>query len=83
MRWRSLPTEGCAIASYVKGDHILAVQAHPEFDDSFMRAVLEYSKPSMSADLYLAAEASLATATDGAEFAEWIAAFLTGRDGQA
>ena len=76
-------SDGCSISSYVKGDHILAVQAHPEFHDSFMRAVLEYSKPSMPADLYLAAEASLATATDGAKFAEWIAAFLTGRDGQA
>ena len=76
-------SDGCAIASYVKGDHILAVQAHPEFNDRFMRAVLEYSKASMPADVYLAAEASLATATDGARFAEWIAAFLTWRKGHA
>lgn len=75
-------SDGCAIASFVKGDHILAVQAHPEFHDSFMRAVLAYSKPSMAEDIYLAAEASLDRPTHGAIFAAWMAAFLTGQDGR-
>ena len=70
-------SEGCAIASFAKGDHILAVQAHPEFHDSFMRAVLEFSKSTMSDDCYATALASLARPTDGAVFAEWMAAFLT------
>ena len=75
-------SDNCAIASYVKGDHILAVQAHPEFHDNFMRAVLEYSRASMPEDTYLAAKASLATPTDGARFAAWMAAFLTARGEQ-
>ena len=72
-------SDGCAIASFTKGKHILAVQAHPEFHDSFMRAVLEFSKSAMSEDCHDAALASLAQPTDGAVFAEWMASFLTGK----
>ena len=72
-------SDGCRIAAFAKGDHILAVQAHPEFHDGFMRAVLDFSRQGMSQDRHDAVAASLDRPTDGALFAEWMAAFLTGR----
>ena len=68
---------GCQIAAFVKEDHIFCLQAHPEFHDSFMRAVLDFSQPHMSDDLYQSAEKSLNQATDGHIFAQWMGAFLT------
>ena len=70
---------GCRIAAFTKGNHILAVQAHPEFHDGFMRAVLDFSRSGMSKDCHDVAVASLDRPTDGILFAEWMAAFLTGR----
>ena len=67
------------IAALAKCDHILAVQAQPDFHDGFMRAVLDFTRPGMPQDRHDAAAASLDIPTDGALFAEWMAAFLTGR----
>ena len=69
-------SHGCAIASFVKGYHIFAIQSHPEFHDAFMQALLAYTKTHMSSEIHNAALASLHTPTDGPVFAQWCDAFI-------
>ncbi|MEM8654073.1 MAG: type 1 glutamine amidotransferase [Pseudomonadota bacterium] len=68
----------CAIAGFAKGDHIFTTQAHPEFSDPFMRCVLDYTKPHLSAEDVAEAEATLTRANDGPIFADWVTRFFGG-----
>ncbi len=68
----------CDIAGFSKGSHVFTTQAHPEFTDPFMRCVLDYTKPILSADEIADAEASLCRPHQGALFAEWATRFFGG-----
>lgn len=66
----------CAIASFHKDNHIFTTQAHPEFSDRFMRAVLDDCRGLLGEPDYAASLASLDAQADGAMFAAWADAFF-------
>ena len=69
-------TDSCPIASFSKGRHLFTTQAHPEFNDGFMRAVFhEYGKH-MSQNDYDRSLASLSLSTNGDVFARWADQFF-------
>ena len=68
----------CTVAGFVKGDHILTTQAHPEFTDPFMRCVLDHTKPILTTEDIAAAETSLTRPSHGADFARWATRFFGG-----
>ena len=68
-------TAGCNIAGFYKGSHILTLQAHPEFHNDFMSALLDQMASGTETPLLRAARASLSQPTDGAAFAVWAQAF--------
>jgi len=69
----------CRIAGFSKADHIFTTQAHPEFTDRFMRAVLDFTRPHLGEGEAAAAVATLERPQEGALFAEWVTRFFGGR----
>lgn len=69
----------CANAGFFKESHIFTTQAHPEFTDRFMRAVLEFTWPHLAEGEAKAAEATLDLPQDGALFSDWATRFFGGR----
>ena len=69
-------SQNCEYASFIKGDHIFCVQAHPEFDDAFMSALLDFCRPQMPEATYFSASESLKLPTDHDIFAQWLGAFF-------
>jgi GMP synthase (glutamine-hydrolysing) len=61
---------------YHIGSHIFAMQAHPEFSREYSRELMEVRRALIGDERIAAGMASLATATDSARVARWIAAFL-------
>ena len=72
-------SDACRIAGFSKASHIFTTQAHPEFTDPFMRCVLDYTKPHLSADEIAAAHATLNRPQHGPLFASWATRFFGGR----
>jgi len=66
----------CPVAMYHIGSHIFAIQAHPEFSREYSRELMEVRRALIGDERIAAGMASLATATDSARVARWIAAFL-------
>lgn len=66
----------CRIASFSKGNHIFTTQAHPEFNDSFMRAVFASYGAHINPEHYDTSFATLDKATDGDIFAKWADRFF-------
>ena len=71
-------TAGCGIAGFYKDAHILTLQAHPEFHNDFMNALLDQISDGSESPLLKAARASLSQQTDGAAFARWAQTFYAG-----
>lgn len=69
----------CTVAGFAKGNHILTTQAHPEFTAPFMRCVLDYTRPILTAEEISATEATLGMRNDGPVFARWATQFFGGR----
>ena len=69
--------ERCPIAGYVIDDHILAIQAHPEFGKPYSRALLERRRPMIGEERYEEAVASYGADTDQSLLADWINRFIT------
>lgn len=69
-------SQGCQHASFIKEDHIFCVQAHPEFDDRFMGAILDFCRSQMPEATYFGASESLKLPTDNDVFAQWLGAFF-------
>lgn len=67
----------CPIGSFAKGNHIFTTQAHPEFTDRFMRALLDFTEDKTDQDL-ASARASLTRKAEGDVFAEWASKFFKG-----
>lgn len=67
----------CAHAALAYGDRAFTVQAHPEYDDAFIRGLIETrGRGVVPEDRLAAAAAGLGRGTDAAALAERIAAFL-------
>lgn len=68
----------CPNAGFVKGDHILTTQAHPEFVDPFMRCVLDHTRGALSPEDIARAESTLNRPNHGQLFADWATRFFGG-----
>ncbi len=69
-------TAGCKIAGFLKDSHILTLQAHPEFHNAFMTALLDQMTGRQHAEAVDAARTTLSQPTDGPTFASWAEAFF-------
>lgn len=69
-------SEFCEFAALLYGDRALTLQAHPEFDNSVVEALIEKRGPELPAQTVEAARAKLETANDNETIADHIAAFL-------
>jgi len=82
-----LPSDGhvlaraahCPIAMLAVGDHMLGLQAHPEFGAAYVRALLEDRVDRIGGAETAVALATLERATDERPAAAWIIAFLCSR----
>ena len=69
-------SDNCAIACFSKGNHIFTTQSHPEFDEKFMRAIVDKSKQMLGSKIYAGALNSLSQKQDGKIFSEWCGRFF-------
>ena len=67
----------CPVAGYTIGDHVFAVQGHPEFDPGYARALIEWRRALLGEDCAEAGLESLGSATDERLVARWIVNFIT------
>jgi GMP synthase-like glutamine amidotransferase len=82
-----LPDEGrvlasathCPVAMLAVGDHMVGVQAHPEFGAPYLQALLEDRVDRIGPEGTAAALATLASATNEVEVAGWLVGFLRDR----
>jgi GMP synthase-like glutamine amidotransferase len=72
----------CPIAMFAVGEDMLGLQAHPEFDAAYVRALLEDRVDRIGADETATALATLDRRTDESIAARWILAFLRSRAGR-
>ena len=66
----------CPVAMYHVGDHIFAMQAHPEFSREYSRDLMEVRRGLIGGERIDAGISSLAEETDAPRVARWIVAFL-------
>ena len=67
----------CPTAAFAVGDHIMTTQAHPEFTDRFMRAVVDDCLGLLGEDGHAAATESLDRGrNDGPLYARWMTRFI-------
>jgi GMP synthase-like glutamine amidotransferase len=66
----------CPNAMYQVGQHMLAIQGHPEFVKDYSRGLLAFRREMIGEELYAAGMASLAEATDELLVGSWIIRFL-------
>ncbi len=66
----------CPNNMFVLGDHVLAMQGHPEFDHAYARALIEARREMLGEACYEKAINSLSHPTDTPVLAEWIVRFL-------
>ena len=68
--------EHCPNNMFVLGDHVLAMQGHPEFNHEYARALIEARRDLLGETCYQKAINSLSHPTDAPVLAEWIIRFL-------
>ncbi len=68
--------EACPIGLYRIANHVMSVQAHPEFSTDYARALYETRREAFGETLYRDAVASLDGGTDRLEFADWVSSFF-------
>ena len=66
----------CPFAMFCVGEHILALQAHPEFSKNFSRDLMELRRESIGDACVEAGVASLSHETDSLAVGRWILAFI-------
>ena len=69
-------SDHCPFASFIVGEHFFTTQYHPEMTAEFMTALSVEIEKYVGADLVAAARTQVKSATDGVQFAEWMARFL-------
>ena len=66
----------CPNNMFILGDHLLAMQGHPEFNHAYARALIEVRREILDDTSYREAINSLSQPTDNPVFAEWMVRFL-------
>lgn len=69
-------TEHCHVAAYTVGQHVLAIQPHPEYDATISRSLSQSRRELMGPEVTDQALASLDAPLDSAMVGAWMAAFL-------
>lgn len=68
-------TDGCEIAGFRIGTHVLTTQYHPEMTEGFMSALIAEFADTLGREVADTAMATMAQSTDMDALAEWIARF--------
>lgn len=71
----------CPNAAFAVGNHMLALQGHPEFSKAYARFLMHKRRPLIGA-AFDPGLRSLEQPTDAGVIARWIARFLEGNDGE-
>ena len=71
-------TEHCPNAMFAVDDHILSIQAHPEYSRPYLRALIESREAIIDPITYKAGLASLEMEHHRSEMAQWLRHFLQG-----
>ena len=71
-------TEHCPNAMFAVGDHILSIQAHPEYSRPYLRALIESREAIIDPITFKAGLASLEMEHHRSEMAQWLRHFLQG-----
>ena len=71
-------TEHCPNAMFTVGDHILSIQAHPEYSRPYLRALIESREAIIDPITFKAGLASLEMEHHRSEMAQWLRHFLQG-----
>jgi len=66
----------CPVAMFHKGNHVFAMQAHPEFSREFSSGLMDVREDLIGADVVASGRASLDRAPDSLKVAKWIMSFL-------
>ena len=69
-------SEYCPVAGYTIGDHIFAVQGHPEFVKGYSQALIDWRREVLGEECAEAGIQSLREETDEQVVANWIVNFL-------
>ena len=69
----------CPMSMFCLGEHILAMQGHPEFNRDYASYLMDYREAILGQETYQAGKASLAGALSHARVARWILRFLQAR----
>jgi hypothetical protein len=69
-------SEFCPIAMFRVGDHVFAMQAHPEFTRQYSRELMEVRRGLIGDARVDPGVESLASEVDSSEVARWMADFL-------
>ncbi len=67
----------CLHQMYAIGEHIFAIQGHPEYDQSFMQAWLDENRDNLTEECYKQALASLGQSTDSSVVGGWMQRFFS------
>ena len=66
----------CPYSMFCLGDHILALQGHPEFDQAYAMELISYRREILGQELYQAGVASLSGSLSRDVIARWVIQFL-------
>jgi hypothetical protein len=66
----------CPNFMFLQGDHIVAIQGHPEFSVEYNRALIERRRDFLSDDRYQRSLSSLEGEVDSATMMQWLLQFL-------
>ena len=66
----------CPNFMFLQGDHIVAIQGHPEFSVEYNRALIEWRRDFLSDDRYQSSLSSLEGEVDSATMMQWLLQFL-------
>ncbi len=69
-------SEFCPISMFQRGEHILAIQGHPEFSKSYAEALLRYRHNLLGERVFNQGMTSLRSATSEPSIAKWILKFM-------
>ncbi|KAA0234056.1 MAG: hypothetical protein JJLCMIEE_00932 [Acidimicrobiales bacterium] len=79
-RARLLATSAhCAVAAFAVGDHFLAIQGHPEFDQDYMAALIRRRADIVGSDAARAALATIGEETHEQVVIAWVLNFVSAR----
>lgn len=73
---RLLSNDFCPNAAFYIPGRVLAIQGHPEFSVEYARALLQYRKQELSAELLAQVERSFSVEHQGERVGRWMARFL-------